>query len=136
MPANPQRGGQRRDHRLVITGMLWKRRTGTPAHRRTVARSARSLWCVADRRRSAVSLAPGRHGPWDRILAQVQTQSDAVGAMRWSGTCAWTVRPRARARAPTHHHQASSARRRPSPADEKRGSSMRQTKGAGAAEAG
>ena len=30
LPANQQRGGQWRDHRQVINGMLWKLRTGAP----------------------------------------------------------------------------------------------------------
>jgi transposase len=30
LPENQQRGGQWRDHRMVINGILWKLRTGAP----------------------------------------------------------------------------------------------------------
>ena len=71
-----RRGGQWRDHRTVINGILWKLRTGAPW---------RDL--------------PERYGPWQtcadglyrwrrdgtgvRILARVQTRSDAVGEVVW-----------------------------------------------------
>lgn len=77
LPRCGGRGGQWRDHRRVINGILWKLRTG-------------ALWRDL----------PGRYGPWqtcadrlyrwrreslrDRLLTHVQTKSDAVGG-RWSG---------------------------------------------------
>ncbi len=52
LPVRGRRGGQWRDHRAVINGILWKVRTG-----RAVAGSARALRRMADMRRSTLSLA-------------------------------------------------------------------------------
>lgn len=76
LPGNGGRGQQWRDHRQVLNGILWKLRTGAPW---------RDL--------------PDRYGPWrtvytrfvrwqcdgtwDRLLAHVQTKSDAVGEVVW-----------------------------------------------------
>jgi transposase len=68
-----------------------------------------------------------RDGTWDRILAQAQTKSDAVGEVVWEVSIDSST-----ARA---HQHASGARRRLRQADEKRGSSTQPTKGSGAAEA-
>jgi transposase len=114
LPAQGRRGGQWRDHRQVITGILWKLRTGAP-WRDVPARYGPWQTCAErlDRWR--------RDGTWDRLLAHVQTRSDAVGEV------VWEVRlESATVRAPQH---ASGARRRRSRADENRGSSMRRTRG-------
>ena len=78
-PLLPKHGGpgqQWRDHRQVLNGILWKLRTGAPWRdlperygpwRTAYARVVR--W--------------QRDGTWDRLLAHVQTKSDAVGAVIW-----------------------------------------------------
>jgi hypothetical protein len=69
-----------------------------------------------------------RDGTWDRLLAHVQTKSDAVGEVIWEVSLDSTV-----ARA---HQPAAGARQQPSQADVKRGSSTRPTRRSDAAEAG
>ena len=115
-----QRGGQWRDHRTVINGILWKLRTGAPW--RDVPERYGPWQTLADR-----LYRWRRDGTWDRILAHAQTRSDAVGEVVWEVSIDSST-----ARA---HHHASGARRRPSQADLKRGSSTRRTKGSGAAAA-
>jgi transposase len=76
LPENGGRGQQWRDHRQVINGILWKLRTGAPWRDlperygpwRTVY--ARFVRWQAD-------------GTWDRLLAHVQTKSDAVSEVVW-----------------------------------------------------
>ncbi len=65
-----------------------------------------------------------RDGLWDQILAHVQTRSDAVGEVVWEVSVDSST-----ARA---HQHASGARRRPSRADQKRGSGIRATRVSGA----
>lgn len=76
LPGNGKRGQQWRDHRQVLHGILWKLRTGAPWRdlperygpwRTVYARFVR--W--------------QRDGTWDRLLAHVQTKSDAVGEVIW-----------------------------------------------------
>jgi transposase len=76
LPPNGKRGGQWRDHRTVINGILWKLRTGAPWRDLPERYGPRST--CADR------LARWeRDGTWDRLLAHVQTKSDAVGEVVW-----------------------------------------------------
>jgi transposase len=117
-PANGGRGGQWRDHRTVINGVLWKLRTGAP-WRDLPARYGPHQTC-ADR-----LYRWRRDGTWERVLARVQTQSDAVGEVDWEVSVDSSV-----ARA---HQHAAGARRRPSEADAKRGASTRRTRRWGAA---
>jgi transposase len=113
LPANGRRGGQWRDHRRVISGILWKLRTGAP-------------W-----RDPPEHLGPWqtcydrfgnwrRDGTWDRLLAHVQAKSDAVGEVVWEVSVDSTV-----VRA---HQHAAGARHRPSQADGKRGCSTLRTR--------
>jgi transposase len=76
LPDNGGRGQQWRNHRQVINGILWKLRTGAPWRdlperygpwRTVYARLVR--W--------------QQDGTWDRLLAHVQTKSDAVGEVEW-----------------------------------------------------
>jgi transposase len=76
LPKNGGRGQPWRDHRQVIDAILWKLRTGAPWRdlperygpwRTVYARFVR--W--------------QRDGTWDRLLAHVQTKSDAVGEVVW-----------------------------------------------------
>ena len=114
LPQNQQRGGQWRDHRTVINGILWKLRTGAPW--RDLPERYGAWQTCADR-----LYRWRRDGTWDRILAHAQTKSDAVGQVVWEVSIDSST-----ARA---HQHASGARRRPSRADEKRGFSTPKTKG-------
>jgi transposase len=116
-----RRGGQWRDHRTVINGILWKLRTGAPW--RDLSECYGSWQTCADR-----LYRWRRDGTWDRILSHVQTRSDAVGEVVWEVSVDSST-----ARA---HQHASGARRRPSQADLKRGFSIRPTRDSGAAEVG
>ena len=120
LPANGKRGGQWREHRTVINGILWKLRTGAP-WRDLPPRSGPWQTC-ADR-----LYRWRRDGTWDRILAHAQTRSDAVGEVVWEVSIDSST-----ARA---HQHASSARRRPSRADAKGGSNIRPTRDSDAAAA-
>jgi transposase len=121
LPESGQRGGQWPDHRTVINGILWKLRTGATC-RDLPARYGPRQTC-ADR-----LYRWRRDGIWDRILAHVQTHSDAVGEVVWEVSVDSST-----ARA---HHRASGARRRPRRADAKKGSPTHPTKGSAAVAAG
>jgi transposase len=120
LPPNGCRGGQWQDHRTVINGILWKLRTGAP-------------WRDLPERYGSWQTCHSRlvrwqqDGTWDRLLAHVQTKSDAVGEVSWEVSIDSTV-----IRA---HQHASGARRQPSQATAKRGASIQEMKGLGAAEA-
>ena len=118
LPANGERGGQWREHRTVIDGILWKLRTGAP-WRDVPARYGPHQTC-SDR-----LYRWRRDGTWDRILAHVQAKSAAVGAVDWEVSVDGSV-----ARA---HQHAAGARHRPARADEKRGSGTRRTRRSAAA---
>jgi transposase len=120
LPNQRRPGKQWADHRRVINGILWKIRTGAP-WRDLPERYGPWQTCY-DR-----FVRWRRDGTWDRLLAHAQTKSDAVGEVIWEVSVDSTV-----ARA---HQHAAGARRRPSQADQKRGSSTRSTKPSGAAEA-
>ncbi len=121
LPVRGRRGGQWQDHRRVINGILWKLRTGAP-WRDVPDRYGPWQTCYDRFNRWR------RDGTWDRLLTHVQTKSDAVGEVVWEVSIDSTV-----IRA---HQHAVGARRQPSAADEKRGSTTRQTRRSGAAEAG
>src|SRR5260370_9046615 len=105
LPTSGKRGGQWRDHRRVINGILWKLRTGAPW--RDLPERYGSWQTCADR-----LYRWRRDGAWDRLLAHVQTQSDAGGPGGWEVS---VDSPTARA-----HQHARRAPRPPSPADKKR----------------
>jgi transposase len=96
----------------VINGIVWKLRTGAP-WRDLPNRSG--LWQTCYDR----FIRWRQDGTWDRLLAQVQTTTDAVEAVNWEVSIDSTV-----IRA---HQHASGTRRRPSQADQKRESSIRRT---------
>ena len=76
LPQNGVRGKQWKDHRTVIDGILWRLRTGAPWRDLPVRYGP---WpSVYDR-----LVRWRRDGTWDRLLAHVQTKSDAVGAVSW-----------------------------------------------------
>src|SRR5258707_9684891 len=74
-----RRGGRWREHRTVITGILWKLRSGAPW--RDVPERSGPWQTLADR-----LYRWRRDGTWDRILAHAQTKSDAVGEGVWEGS--------------------------------------------------
>lgn len=120
LPSNGK-GGQWRDHRTIINGILWKLRTGAP-WRDLPERYGPWQTCY-DR-----FVRWRRDGTWDRLLAHVQTKEDAVGEIVWELSVDSTV-----VRA---HQHAAGARRRVSQADQKGGSSTRPTRASDGAGAG
>jgi transposase len=118
LPRKGRRGGQWREHRTVINGILWKLRTGAPW--RDLLEQYGPWQTCADR-----LYCWRREGLWDRLLTYVQTRSDAVGEVVWEVSVDSST-----ARA---HQHASGACRRRSRADEKRGSRTSPTKDSGAA---
>jgi transposase len=118
LPQNGARGGQWRDQRAAIDGILWKLRTGAP-WRDVPARYGPHQTCAARLYRWR------RDGTWDRLLAAVQTKADAAGAVDWEVSVDSSA-----ARA---HQHAAGARHRPGKADGKRGSATRRTRRSGAA---
>lgn len=99
-----QRDGQWRVHRTVINGILWKLRLGA-TWRDLPERYGPWQTCADQLYRWR------RDRTWDRILAHVQTRSDAMGEVVWEMSVDSST-----ARA---HQHASGARRRPSRADQK-----------------
>ena len=118
LPTNGRRGKQWRDHRQVVNGILWRLRTGAP-WRDLPERYGPWRTCY-DR-----FVRWRRDGTWDRLLAHVQTRSDAVGEVVWEVSVDSThIRA---------HQHAAGARQRPSTADEKKGSATQRMKRSGAA---
>ena len=118
LPENEGRGKQWKDHRQVVNGIPWKLRTGSP-WRDLPERYGSWQTCYERFARWR------RDGTWDRLLAHVQTRSDAVGEIEWAVCVDSTV-----ARA---HQHAAGARRAPSREDSKRGSPTRRTRRSGGA---
>lgn len=75
LPAS-SRGGQWRDHRQVLNGILWKLRTGAP-WRDLPGRYG--PWKTAHERLRKWTM----DGTWKRILAEVVVKDDAVGEVEW-----------------------------------------------------
>src|SRR5262249_14451698 len=76
LPGHGRRGGHWRDHRQVITGIVWKLRTWAP-WRDVPERYGPWQTCAERLHRWR------RAGTWERILAHVPTRSDAVGEVVW-----------------------------------------------------
>ncbi len=102
LPQSGQRGGQWRDQRQVINGILWRLRVGAP-WRDVPARYGPWQTCY-DR-----FVRWRRDGTWERLLALAQSAADAAGEITWSICIDGTV-----VRA---HQHAAGARRRRSAAD-------------------
>ena len=93
----------------MINGILWKLRTGAP-WRDLPERYGPWQTCY-DR-----FIRWRRDGTWDRLLAQAQTKSDAVGELEWVVSVdSSSVRA---------HQHAAGARKRPARADPKGGRSV------------
>ena len=105
-----KRGGQWRDHRTVINGILWKLRTGSPW--RDLPEKYGPWQTCFDRFNRW-----RRDGTWDRLLTHAQAKSDAVGDVEWEVSVDDTV-----VRA---HQHAAGPRTRPSHKDLKRGLATR-----------
>jgi transposase len=73
-PAEP--GGQYRDHRQVINGVLWVLRTGAP-WRDLPERYGPWQTCYSRFRRWS------EQGIWKSVLEQLQAQEDAAGNLDW-----------------------------------------------------
>jgi transposase len=121
LPGNTRRGGQWRDHRQVINGIIWKYRTGAP-WRDVPARYG--PWTTLHDR----LVRWRRDGTWDRLLAYAQTRSDAVGELEWIASVDATVN--------RAHQHAAGARRLPAKAEPKGGRRARRMRRWGAAGAG
>ena len=117
LPEYGQSGGQWRDHRTVINGILRKLRTGSP--RRDLPERYGPWQTCYDR-----FIRWRRDGIWDRLLAHAQTKNDAVEEVEWEVSVDDTV-----IRA---HQHAAGARSRPSAADEKGGAPEPRRRGSGA----
>lgn len=76
MPAVTGRSRPWADHRLAVEGMVWKYRTGAP-WRDVPERFGK--WNSIYKR----FVRWAEDGTWDRLLAEVQKQSDAAGRLDW-----------------------------------------------------
>jgi transposase len=106
LPKNGRQGGQWRDHRKVVNGILWKLRTGAPW--RDLPERYGTWQTCYDR-----FVRRRRDGTWDRLLEHAQTKSDDVGEVEWVVSVDSSV-----VRA---HQHAAGARKRLSEQDAKRG---------------
>ena len=117
LPTNGRRGKQWRDHRTVIDAILWKLRTGAPW--RDLPERYGPWRTAYDR-----FVRWRRDGTWERLLADAQTRSDAVGEVIWEVSVDGShVRA---------HQHAAGARKQPAKADRKRGRVARTRRSGGA----
>lgn len=79
-PANGGRGGQWKDHRLMVEGILWVKGTGAPW--RDLPERFGPWNTVYDRFRRWT-----REGLWDQILERLQAQRHADGEIDWELFC-------------------------------------------------
>ena len=75
-PQQPRRGRPPKDHRRIINGLLWLNRTGAPWRDLP---EAYGPWQTVATRFYRWRCA----GIWDRILADLQQHTDAVGNLDW-----------------------------------------------------
>jgi transposase len=80
LPKNGQRGGQWKDHRLMIDGILWALSDG--GRWRNVPERFGPWQTVYDRFRNWT-----RKGLWDRILRHLQARKMRSGDVDWSLFC-------------------------------------------------
>jgi transposase len=99
-----KRGGQYKDHRQVLNGILWVLRTGAPW--RDLPERYGPWKTCHDR-----LVRFRRLGVWERVLQAVQGEADAAGTLEWSvvGIDGSTVRA---------HQHAAGARHTPAKADQ------------------
>jgi len=96
MPATSGRSRPWTDHRLAVEGMVWKYRTGAP-WRDVPERFGK--WNSIYKR----FVRWAADGTWDKLLAEVQKQSDAAGRLDWVVSIDSTI-------ARVHQHGATLAR--------------------------
>ncbi|MFY1670215.1 IS5 family transposase [Plantactinospora sp. WMMB334] len=84
LPAQPRRGGQWRDHRQVINGICWVKRTGSP-WRDMPERYGPWKTCHERFRRWAAD------GTWTRLKQQVVALAEADGDIDWDAQVDSTV---------------------------------------------
>ena len=76
-PQRPATGRPAKDHRTVVNAILWRLKTGVP-------------WRDLPERYGPWQTGYSRFrrwqhaGVWDRVLAALQTEGDAAGALDWS----------------------------------------------------
>lgn len=111
LPVNGGRGGQWRDHRQVINGILYRLRTGIP-------------WRDVPERYGPHSTLSERHrqwsadGTWDRLVREIQSVADAGGDIDWDASVDSTsVR--------AHQHAAGAPQAAPRPVSGKKGARRR-----------
>lgn len=80
LPKNGHRGGQWKDHRLMIDGILWALSDG--GRWRNMPPEFGPWQSVYDRFRSWA-----RRGLWDKILRRLQARKMRCGAIDWSLFC-------------------------------------------------
>jgi transposase len=94
----PRRGGQWRDHRQVLNGVLWRTRTGAPWRDLPTCYGKWQTVYYRHRRWSA-------DGTWERVLDGLRAGCDADQGKGWTvGVDSTVVRA---------HHDAAGARHRP-----------------------
>lgn len=95
MPRAGARGGRPwADHRLVVEGIVWRYRTGSPWRDLPAEFGA---WQTVWARHRAWS----EDGTWDKIHAMLMAQADAAGRIDWSVNVDSTIN-----RAPARHQPA------------------------------
>src|SRR5215210_7911072 len=77
LPRYGQSGGQWRDHRQIVNGIVWKLRTGAP-WRDLPERYG--PWSTVYRRFWRWQ----RAGLWDRVFAAIQRRADLGGRLDWT----------------------------------------------------
>lgn len=98
LPADPPRGGRWRDHRTVISGILFRERTGTP-WRDLPVRFGNWKTVYGRKRRWALD------GTWQRIAERLRLDAD-VGDPEWTvGVDSSVIR--------AHQHAAGARHQRP-----------------------
>jgi transposase len=102
-----KRGGQYRDHRQVINGILWITRTGAPWEDLPERYGPKST-CHDRLKRWE------REGVWERVLQALQRRADEAGELEWTLVCVDGTVVRA-------HQHAAGARHTPGRADRKDG---------------
>lgn len=79
-PPNGNKGGQWKDHRLLLNGMLWRLQTGAPW--RDLPERYGPWQTVYDRFNRY-----SKNGTFDRIIERLQCQLDAQGCIDWDLWC-------------------------------------------------
>ncbi len=120
LPQNGQRGGQWKDHRLMIDGILWVLSDG--GRWRNLPERFGSWQSVYDRFRRWA-----RKGVWDRILRHLQARKMADDQIDWSLFCidGTVVRAHQAAAGASKKKKARPASRRTTPSGAARAASAR-----------